>query len=73
MNVVTDERLKETGAIQVHDTTSLRCQLGVDEVHVRCGRTLIGSIYGDLCTAVDFCADDTVSLAMVMNAMTTMV
>ena len=36
--------LKETGAIQVHDTTSLRCQLEVDEVHVRCGlRTLIGS------------------------------
>lgn len=35
-----DMSLKETRSIQVHDKTSLRCKLEVDEVCERCGRVL---------------------------------
>ena len=42
LNLVTDVCLKETSTIQVHDKTSLRCQLEVDEVHASCDGSLIG-------------------------------
>ena len=42
LKLVTDVCLKETSTIQVHDKSSLRCQLEVDEVHARCDGSLIG-------------------------------
>ena len=42
LKLVTDVCLKETSTIQVHDKSSLRCQLEVDEVHASCDGSLIG-------------------------------